>query len=125
MGSETVYSIKEAANLIGISTSYVHKLATANELAYGETIDRGRAVTKKSVDLYIARRDEFFARHWTTNQVAAKLGISRTAVDHLVIRGQLTPARLGGRIGFVPADVITYANSRGLSLAAELGTQLT
>ena len=124
MGSDTVYSIKEAANLIGISISYVHRLATANELAYGETIDRGRAVTRKSVNEYIARRDEFFARHWTTAEVAGKLGISRTGVDRLVLQGKLTPIRLGGRIGFVPSDVVAYANSRGLHLAAELGAQL-
>lgn len=119
-----MYSIKQAADIIGISISWVHKLALAGELQYAEFSTRVRAVTAASVNEYVAKRKAFFDAHWTTNEVAVKLQISRTAVDHLVLRGQLTAVRLGGRIGFVPADVIAYAKSRGLSLAAELGTQL-
>lgn len=120
MSTVPVYSVQQAANILCISESSVHRLALCGELEYVEFNARSKAITATSVDTYNTRRKAFFAEHWTPDEVALKLGVRRVVVDQWVYRGSLVPDRLGGRIGFVPAEVLRYGRARGLIPPGEL-----
>lgn len=105
MAERAVYSVSEAAKILGVSSAKVYDMVRLGEIPAVKLGIRVTKISRRALEEYVGKVYESYESAYSIDELREVLDIGKTAVHRLVKDGTLPSYRIGSR-RLVPKEAV-------------------